>query len=189
MDCHLFSAEAILCIDSLGSLYGPFTNEELVGKAIRGRRDRVILATKFGNERAPDGTFIRINGRPEYVRKACEGSLRRLGVDYIDLYYYHRIDLTVPVEETIGAMADLFREGKVRYIGISEAAPATIRRAHATYPLTALQTEYSLWSRDPEDEIFASPNKGEGLRPTFSEQVLTKVGASETLSTFEQIEE
>lgn len=113
----------------------------------------MILATKFGNERAPDGTFIRINGRLEYVRKACDDSLRRLGVDYIDLYYYHRIDLTVPVKETIGAIADLVRERKVWYIGISEAAPATICRAHATYPLMALQTEYSLWSRDPEDEI------------------------------------
>ncbi len=133
--------------------YGPFTNELLVGKAIKGRRDQLVLATKFGNERREDGSFVRINGRPEYVRAACEGSLRRFGVDYIDLYYQHRVDPTVPIEETVGAMAELVRQGKVRYLGLSEAAPATIRRAHATYPITALQTEYSLWSRDPEDEI------------------------------------
>lgn len=134
-------------------MYGPFTNEMLVGKAIRGRRDEVVLATKFGNERLPDGTRVGINGRPEYVRSACDASLQRLGTDHIDLYYQHRVDTTVPIEETVGAMADLVRQGKVRYLGLSEAAPNTIRRAHATHPITALQTEYSLWSRDPEDEI------------------------------------
>jgi aryl-alcohol dehydrogenase-like predicted oxidoreductase len=133
--------------------YGPFTNEQLVGKAIKGRRDQVVLATKFGNERREDGSFVRINGRPDYVRTACDGSLRRLGVDYIDLYYQHRVDPTVPIEETVGAMAGLVQQGKVRYLGLSEAAPATIRRAHAVHPITALETEYSLWSRDPEDEI------------------------------------
>ena len=132
-------------------MYGPFTNEQLVGKAVRGRRDKVILATKFGNERRTDGTWIGINGRPEYVRAACDASLKRLGVDVIDLYYQHRVDQTVPIEETVGAMAELVKKGKVRYLGLSEAAPATIRRAHATHPITALQTEYSLWSRDPED--------------------------------------
>ncbi len=134
-------------------MYGPFTNEKLVGKAIRGRRDQVVLATKFGNERRSDGTWIGINGRPEYVRQACDASLQRLGVDHIDLYYQHRVDINVPIEETVEAMAELVRQGKVRYLGLSEAAPATIRRAHAVHPITALQTEYSLWSRDPEDEI------------------------------------
>ena len=134
-------------------IYGPFTNERLVGKAIRGRRDEVVLATKFGNERGEDGSFLGVNGRPEYVRKSCDGSLQRLGVDHIDLYYQHRVDRTVPIEETVGAMADLVREGKVRYLGLSEAAPATIRRANDEYPISALQTEYSLWTRDPEDEI------------------------------------
>src|SRR5229473_872501 len=134
-------------------MYGPFTNELLVGKAIKGRRHQVVLATKFGNERREDGSFVRINGRPEYVRAACDGSLRRLGIDYIDLYYQHRVDPTVPIEETVGAMAELVQQGKVRYLGLSEAAPATIRRAHAVHPITALQTEYSLWSRDPEDRI------------------------------------
>ncbi|HVC35995.1 MAG TPA: aldo/keto reductase [Candidatus Dormibacteraeota bacterium] len=134
-------------------MYGPFTNEKLVGKAIRGRRDQVILATKFGNERLGDGTFVGVNGKPAYVKKACEASLRRLGVDYIDLYYQHRVDTTVPIEETIQAMAELVREGKVRYIGMSEAAPETIKRAAKIHRITALQTEYSLWSRDPEDEI------------------------------------
>jgi aryl-alcohol dehydrogenase-like predicted oxidoreductase len=134
--------------------YGPFKNEELVGRAIRDRRDRVVVATKFGNERRADGTFVGINGKPEYVRKACDGSLKRLGIDAIDLYYQHRVDPTVPIEDTIGAMAELVRAGKVRYLGLSEAAPATIRRAHAVHPISALQTEYSLWSRDPEDEIF-----------------------------------
>ncbi|MEN6495211.1 MAG: aldo/keto reductase [Thermoguttaceae bacterium] len=134
-------------------MYGPFTNEVLVGKAIHDRRREVVLATKFGNERRPDGGWVGINGRPEYVRQACEGSLRRLGVDQIDLYYQHRVDPQVPIEDTVGAMAELVHQGKVRYLGLSEAAPATIRRAHAVHPITALQTEYSLWSRDPEDEI------------------------------------
>jgi aryl-alcohol dehydrogenase-like predicted oxidoreductase len=133
--------------------YGPFTNEQLVGKAIKGRRDQVVLATKFANERAADGSWIGINGRPEYVRAACDASLHRLNTDHIDLYYQHRVDVRVPIEDTVGAMADLVRQGKVRYIGLSEAAPATIRRAHAVHPITALQTEYSLWSRDPEDGI------------------------------------
>src|SRR5204862_5325974 len=134
-------------------IYGPFTNEQLVGRAVRDRRDRVVLATKFGNVRKPDGTFVGVNGSPEYVRQACDASLARLGVDHIDLYYQHRVDPKVPIEETVGAMADLVRAGKVRYLGLSEAAPATIRRAHAAHPITALQSEYSLWSRDPEDEI------------------------------------
>jgi aryl-alcohol dehydrogenase-like predicted oxidoreductase len=134
-------------------MYGPFTNEKLVGKAIKGRRDQVILATKFGNERLEDGTFVGVNGKPAYVKKACEASLQRLGVDYIDLYYQHRVDTTVPIEETIQAMAELVKEGKVRYIGMSEAAPETIKRAAKIHRITALQTEYSLWSRDPEDEI------------------------------------
>ena len=134
-------------------MYGPFTNERLVGEAIADRRDQVVLATKFGNERAEDGTRIGVNGRPEYVRKACDDSLRRLGVDHIDLYYQHRVDPDTPVEETWGAMAELAEAGKVRYLGISEAAPGTIRRAHSVHPVTALQTEYSLWSRDVEDEI------------------------------------
>ena len=133
--------------------YGPFTNEQLVGRAIRGRRDSVVIATKFGNERNADGSWIGINGRPDYVKAACDGSLLRLGVDHIDLYYQHRVDAKTPIEETVGAMSDLVRAGKVRYIGLSEAAPATIRRAHAIHPITALQTEYSIWSREPEDEI------------------------------------
>jgi len=134
-------------------MYGPFKNEELVGRAIRDRRSQVVLATKFGNVRGADGAFLGISGKPEYVRKACEASLRRLGVDHIDLYYQHRVDRSVPIEETVGAMAELVRAGKVRHLGLSEASPATIRRAHAVHPITALQTEYSLWSRDPEDEI------------------------------------
>lgn len=134
-------------------MYGPFTNEELVGKAIRDRRDQVVLATKFGNVRSSDGQFLGVSGKPEYVQQACDASLQRLGVDVIDLYYQHRVDPTVPIEETIGAMAELVKQGKVRYLGMSEAAPATIRRAHAIHPITALQTEYSLWSRDPEDEL------------------------------------
>ena len=133
-------------------MYGPFKNEELVGRAIRGRRGGVVLATKFGNERFPDGTR-RVNGKPEYVRRACDASLRRLGVDHVDLYYQHRVDPTVPIEDTIGAMAELVRAGKVRYLGMSEAAPQTIRRAHAVHPISALQTEYSLWTRDVEQEI------------------------------------
>jgi aryl-alcohol dehydrogenase-like predicted oxidoreductase len=134
-------------------MYGPFTNEQLVGRAIQGRRDQVILATKFGNVRAPDGAFLGISGTPEYVRKACDASLQRLGTDHIDLYYQHRVDNTVPIEETVGAMAELVSAGKVKFLGLSEAAPATIRRAHTVHPISALQTEYSLWSRDPEDEI------------------------------------
>jgi aryl-alcohol dehydrogenase-like predicted oxidoreductase len=135
-------------------MYGPFTNERLVGKAIRGRRrENILLATKFGNQRGEDGSFLGVNGRPEYVRKSCDGSLQRLGVDYIDLYYQHRVDRTVPIEETVGAMADLVRQGKVRFLGLSEAAPATIRRAEREHPISALQTEYSLWTRDPEDEV------------------------------------
>jgi aryl-alcohol dehydrogenase-like predicted oxidoreductase len=132
-------------------MYGPFTNERLVGRAISGRRDEVVLATKFGNERGEDGSFRGINGRPEYVRQACDASLQRLGVDVIDLYYQHRVDTTVPVEETWGAIRELVEAGKVRAAGISEAAPETIRRAHAVQPVTAVQTEYSLWSRDPEE--------------------------------------
>jgi aryl-alcohol dehydrogenase-like predicted oxidoreductase len=134
-------------------VYGPFTNEELVGKAIRGHRQGVVLATKFGIVRSADPQARGINGRPEYVRAACEASLKRLNVDIIDLYYLHRVDPQVPIEDTVGAMAQLVQAGKVRYLGLSEASPATIRRAHAVHPITALQTEYSLWSREPEDEI------------------------------------
>ena len=134
-------------------MYGPFTNEMLVGRAVRGRRDSVVIATKFGNMRGDDGSFKGVTGRPEYVKQACDASLKRLGVDIIDLYYQHRVDTSVPIEETVGAMSDLVRSGKVRFLGLSEAAPATIRRAHKVHPITALQTEYSLWSRDPEDEI------------------------------------
>src|ERR687894_1934723 len=134
-------------------MYGPFTNERLVGRAIAGRRDSVVLATKFGNERREDGSFVGINGSPAYVRSACDASLQRLGVDHLDLYYQHRVDKTVPIEETVGAMAELVRAGKVRFLGLSEAAPDTIRRAHAVHPITALQTEYSLWSRDAEAEL------------------------------------
>jgi aryl-alcohol dehydrogenase-like predicted oxidoreductase len=133
-------------------MYGPFTNERLVGRAIAGRRDQVVLATKFGNERNPDGSRLGINGRPEYVSKAANASLERLGVDHIDLYYQHRVDTTVPIEETWGALSELVQAGKVRHLGISEAAPETIRRAHATHPVTALQTEWSLWTRDVEDD-------------------------------------
>jgi aryl-alcohol dehydrogenase-like predicted oxidoreductase len=133
-------------------MYGPFTNERLVGKAIAGRRDEVVLATKFGNERGEDGSFLGINGRPEYVHRACDASLQRLGVDVLDLYYQHRVDTAVPVEDTWGALRELVEGGKVRHVGISEAAPETIRRAHAVQPVTAVQTEYSLWTRDPEDD-------------------------------------
>jgi aryl-alcohol dehydrogenase-like predicted oxidoreductase len=134
-------------------MYGVGRNEELVGRAVRKRRKGVVIATKFGNVRAPDGTPQGISGRPDYVHSACDASLRRLGVEVIDLYYQHRVDPTVPIEETVGAMGELVKQGKVRFLGLSEAAPATIRRAHAVHPITALQTEYSLWSRDPEDEI------------------------------------
>jgi aryl-alcohol dehydrogenase-like predicted oxidoreductase len=134
-------------------MYGPFTNERLVGKAIAGRRAEVVLATKFGNQRREDGSRIGVNGRPEYVRAACDASLQRLGTDHIELYYQHRVDPTVPIEETVGAMAELVQAGKVGHLGLSEAAPDTIRRAHAVHPISALQTEYSLWQREPEDEI------------------------------------
>lgn len=134
-------------------MYGVGKNEELVGRAIKDRRNQVILATKFGNVRADDGTFLGVNGHPDYVRDACEKSLRRLGVDHIDLYYQHRVDPTIPIEETVGAMAELVQQGKVRFLGLSEAAPETIKRAHAVHPISALQTEYSLWSREPEEEI------------------------------------
>jgi aryl-alcohol dehydrogenase-like predicted oxidoreductase len=134
-------------------VYGNGRNEELVGRALKGRRDQVVLATKFANIRDKDGKFIGISGKPEYVRSACEASLRRLGVDVIDLYYQHRVDPDTPIEDTVGAMADLVRQGKVRYLGLSEAGPQTLRRAQAVHPIAALQTEYSLWSRDPEDEI------------------------------------
>ena len=135
-------------------MYGPFTNEELVGRAVRDRRDRAVIATKFGIVRDPNDPAVRgISGRPEYVRSACEGSLRRLGVDHVDLYYQHRVDPQVPIEETVGAMAELVREGKVRHLGLSEAGAATLRRAHAAHPITALQSEFSLWSRDLEAEV------------------------------------
>jgi aryl-alcohol dehydrogenase-like predicted oxidoreductase len=134
-------------------MYGPFTNEKLVGRAIGDRREQVVIATKFGNERRDDGSWVGINGKPEYVRSACEASLSRLGVDHIDLYYQHRVDKSVPIEDTVGAMTELVSEGKVRYLGLSEASPQTIRRAHAVHPISALQTEYSLWSRDPEDQV------------------------------------
>ncbi|HLW13340.1 MAG TPA: aldo/keto reductase [Casimicrobiaceae bacterium] len=134
-------------------IYGMGRNEELVGRAIRGQRDRVVIATKFGNVRNSDGTFKGVNGKPEYVRQSCDASLRRLGVEVIDLYYQHRVDPDTPIEDTVGAMAALVREGKVRWLGLSEAAPQTIRRAHAVHPIAALQTEYSLWSREPEDDI------------------------------------
>jgi aryl-alcohol dehydrogenase-like predicted oxidoreductase len=145
-------------------VYGPFTNERLVGRAIRDRRDQVVLATKFGNVRGEDGTFLGINGSPDYVRRACDASLQRLQVDTIDLYYQHRVDTKVPIEETVGAMAELVHAGKVRYLGLSEAAPATIRRAAAVHPIAALQTEYSLWTRDPEEELLALCRE---LRITF----------------------
>ena len=137
-------------------MYGPFTNEELVGRAVRGRRDKVVLATKFGIVRTDDPNVRAVNGRPEYVLSACEASLRRLGVETIDLYYQHRVDPTTPIEETVGAMAELVHQGKVRYLGLSEAGARTLRRAHAVHPIAALQTEYSLWSRDPEDDILAA---------------------------------
>lgn len=137
-------------------MYGPFKNEELVGKALKGRRDSVVLATKFGIVRTKDPSVRGVNGRPEYVRQSCDGSLKRLGTDRIDLYYQHRVDPQVPIEETIGAMADLVKAGKVRFLGMSEAGPATIRRAHRVHPISALQTEYSLWTRDPEDEILST---------------------------------
>jgi aryl-alcohol dehydrogenase-like predicted oxidoreductase len=136
-------------------MYGPHKNEILVGKALKNMRDKVIIATKFGVVRTQDPSVRKVNGRPEYVKSACEGSLKRLGTDHIDLYYQHRVDSDTPIEETVGAMAELVKEGKVKYLGLSEAGPATIRRAHKEHPITALQTEYSLWTRDPEDEIFS----------------------------------
>ena len=148
-------ALGVTFLDS-ADMYGVGKNEELVGRAIRGCRDHVVLATKFGNVRGPNGEFLGVNGSPEYVKQACEASLRRLGVTHIDLYYQHRVDPKTPIEDTVGAMADLVREGKVRFLGLSEAAPATIRRAVKVHPIAALQTEYSLWSRDPEGEILAT---------------------------------
>src|ERR1700712_2553781 len=147
-------------------MYGPFTNEQLVGKAIASRRDEVQLATKFGNERLPDGTRVGINGSPEYVRAACDASLQRLGVEHIDLYYQHRVDQSVPIEETVGAMGELVAAGKVRHLGLSEASVANIRKAFAVHPITALQTEYSLFTRDIEDEILGVIRElGIGLVP------------------------
>jgi aryl-alcohol dehydrogenase-like predicted oxidoreductase len=137
-------------------MYGPFTNELLVGRAIEGRRDEAVVATKFGNVRGENGEHLGIRGDAEYVHQACDASLERLGTDHIDLYYQHRVDKEVPIEETVGAMAELVEQGKVRFLGLSEASPATIRRAHAVHPITALQTEYSLWTRDPEDEVLAT---------------------------------
>ncbi|MBZ5642750.1 MAG: aldo/keto reductase [Acidobacteriia bacterium] len=137
-------------------IYGLGRNEELVGRALRGRRHQAVLATKFGNVRAPDGRFLGVNGRPEYVRQACDASLRRLGVETIDLYFQHRVDAAVPIEDTVGAMADLVREGKIRFLGLSEAGAQTIRRASKVHPIAALQSEYSLWTRDPEGEILAT---------------------------------
>src|SRR3954453_12277480 len=147
-------------------MYGPFTNEKLVGRAISGRRDEVQLATKFGNERKADGTRVGINGSPEYVRSACEASLQRLGVDHIDLYYQHRVDKSVPIEDTVGAMSELVQAGKVRHLGLSEASAQTIRPAPAVHPITALQPEYSLFTRDLEDEILPTLRElGIGLVP------------------------
>ena len=140
-------------------MYGPYKNEVLVGKAIAGRRDEVVLATKFGNQRGDDGSFLGVNGKPEYVLKSCDDSLKRLGVDYIDLYYQHRVDRTVPIEETWGAMKSLVEAGKVRHLGISEASPQTIEKAHAVHPMSAVQSEYSLWTRDPEDGVLAMCRK------------------------------
>src|SRR5579862_5315327 len=151
---HLALDRGINFLDT-ADMYGPFKNEVLVGKAIQGRRNEVVLATKFGNQRSPDGKFLGINGRPEYVRACCDASLQRLNVEVIDLYYQHRVDTKTPIEDTVGAMADLVKEGKVRYLGLSEAAPGTIRRAHRVHAISALQTEYSLWTRDPEGEILA----------------------------------
>ena len=147
-------------------MYGVGANEELIGKAIKGKRDRVVLATKFGNMRGNDGAFLGVNGKPDYVRKCCDESLKRLGIDVIDLYYQHRVDPNTPIEDTVGAMAELVTLGKVRYLGLSEAAAATIERAHKVHPITALQTEYSLWSRDIEEEILPTIRRlGIGLVP------------------------
>jgi aryl-alcohol dehydrogenase-like predicted oxidoreductase len=149
---HLALDLGVTLLDT-ADMYGPFTNEKLVGKAIADRRDKVVLATKFGNRRGEDGSFQGVSGTPDYVRKSCDASLARLGVEHIDLYYQHRVDKTVPIEDTVGAMAELVQAGKVKYLGLSEASAATIRRAHAVHPISALQSEYSLWSRDPEGEI------------------------------------
>jgi aryl-alcohol dehydrogenase-like predicted oxidoreductase len=165
-------------------MYGPFTNEQLVGKAIAGRRDEVELATKFGNERNPDGSWVRINGTPDYVRAACDASLQRLGVDHLDLYYQHRVDRSVPIEETVGAMKELVEAGKVRHLGLSEAAAETIRRAHAVHPITALQSEYSLFTRDIEDEVLPTVRElGIGLVPysPLGRGILTGAVTRETL--------
>lgn len=152
---HAAIESGITFLDT-ADMYGPFTNEELVGKAIKAKRDQVTLATKFGVMRDPDGSWLGINGTPKYVRQACDASLKRLGVDHIDLYYQHRKDVNVPIEDTVGAMAELVKAGKVRYIGLSEVSAATIRKAHKVHPLTAVQSEYSLWSRDPEDGVLAA---------------------------------
>ena len=165
-------------------MYGPFVNEQLVGKAVAGRRDEVQLATKFGNERNPDGSWVRINGTPDYVRAACDASLQRLGVDHLDLYYQHRVDKTVPIEETVGAMAGLVEAGKVKHLGLSEAAADTIRRAHATHPITALQSEYSLFTRDLEDDVLpVLVELGIGLVPysPLGRGILTGAVTKETL--------
>ncbi|MGH3146515.1 MAG: aldo/keto reductase [Rubrobacter sp.] len=147
-------------------MYGPFTNEKLVGKAIEGRRDEVVLATKFGNVRGEDGSFLGVSGKPDYVRKACDASLQRLGVEHIDLYYQHRVDPETPIEETVGAMKELVEAGKVRYLGLSEAGPQTIREAHAVHPISALQSEYSLFTREIEDEILPTVRElGVGFVP------------------------
>jgi len=165
-------------------MYGPFTNEQLVGKAIAGRRDEVQLATKFGNERNPDGSWVGINGSPDYVRSACDASLERLGVDHIDLYYQHRVDTTVPIEETVGAMKELVEAGKVRHLGLSEAAAGTIRRAHAVHPITALQSEWSLFTRDLEDDVVPTVRElGIGLVPysPLGRGMLTGAVSADTL--------
>ena len=147
-------------------MYGMGRNEELVGRSIKGKRDRFVIATKFGNMRAPDGAFLGVSGKPDYVKTCCEQSLKRLGVEVIDLYYQHRVDPNTPIEETVGAMAELVKEGKVRYLGLSEAGPRTIDRAHKVHPITALQTEYSLWTRDVEDEILPTVRRlGIGFVP------------------------
>lgn len=147
-------------------MYGVGRNEELVGRAIKGKRDKFVIATKFGNVRAPDGAFLGVNGKPDYVKACCEQSLKRLGIEVIDLYYQHRVDPETPIEETVGAMAELVKAGKVRYLGLSEAAPRTIERAHRVHPITALQTEYSLWTRDVEDEILPTVRRlGIGFVP------------------------
>ena len=165
-------------------MYGPFTNEQLVGKAIAGRRDEVQLATKFGNERNPDGSWVGINGSPDYVRSACDASLERLGVDHLDLYYQHRVDTTVPIEETVGAMKELVEAGKVRHLGLSEAAAGTIRRAHAVHPITALQSEWSLFTRDLEDDVVPTVRElGIGLVPysPLGRGMLTGAVSADTL--------